>query len=73
VHIMALYLVRGVVVHPEPQIIEADEDQLWQIKAAARCNPDFVIEPYNPRPHSLAHRSIVSHQPAAFVRGQIKS
>ena len=47
----------------------ATEDQLRQIKFLADAgHVDLIINEYNPRPQSLARRSIVSHKSAAFVR-----
>ena len=47
----------------------ATEDQLRQIQFLATINHvDLIIEAYDPRPHSLARRTIVSHKSAAFVR-----
>jgi hypothetical protein len=69
---MTMYVARhkyadGKVAHTKP--FTADEDFLRELKAVAfRANVDMTVEVYNPQPHSLARRSIVSHKSAAFVR-----
>jgi hypothetical protein len=45
-----------------PKKIVADEESLQRLADMARImSVDIQIEVFDPHPHSLAHRSIVSH------------
>ena len=60
-------LVRGIPGDVEPRKIVADEESLQRLATMAKIKGiDLTIEAFNPRPVSLARRSIVSRRPIAI-------